>query len=68
MCGRDDTTGRWWCSYYWDVDARALRRLGLHPDQPLSHLRSPVHPSWWLKKVMAERPAPDAGRAGKSAG
>lgn len=35
MCGpRDD--GRWHGTIILNIDARALRRLGLHPDQPTS--------------------------------
>ncbi|GGN30557.1 hypothetical protein FHR83_004341 [Actinoplanes campanulatus] len=60
MCGRDDETGRWWCRYYLDIDAGALWRLGLHPEQPLSRIVSrPLAPSH-VKKILAERLALEA--------
>ncbi|GGN69167.1 hypothetical protein GCM10010112_34390 [Actinoplanes lobatus] len=57
MCGRNDETGRSWCRYYLDIDAGALWRLGLHPEQPLSRIVSrPPAPSH-VKKILAERAA-----------
>jgi hypothetical protein len=55
MCGRDDETGRWWCSYHLEVRASALWRLGLHPDQPLSRIVSRPLPASYVKKILAER-------------
>jgi hypothetical protein len=57
MCGVNRETGRWWCRSHLYVDAGALRRLGLHPDQPLSRIVSrPLAPSH-VKKILAERAA-----------
>jgi hypothetical protein len=60
MCGADDETGRWWCRYYLDIDAGALWRLGLHPDQPLSRIVSRPLPPSHVKKILAERLALEA--------
>ncbi|MFB7599273.1 hypothetical protein [Streptomyces sp. NPDC056160] len=46
MCRRDDG-GRWRGAIGVSVDARALRRLGLHPDQPTSVVDGPSPPRWW---------------------
>jgi hypothetical protein len=62
MCGRNDETGRWWCTHYVYVDARALWRLGLHPDQPLSTIVSPPLRPSHVKKILAERLALEAWR------
>ena len=43
-CGVHDGHWRGW--YTIEIDANALRRLGLHPDQPASALRSPIPPAW----------------------
>lgn len=53
MCGRDDTTGHWWGFIDVKADAGALRRLGLHPDQPTSRPVGPSPPAWW--HAAAER-------------
>ncbi|MFJ8042039.1 hypothetical protein ACIRBX_16210 [Kitasatospora sp. NPDC096147] len=37
---------RWFCSRAVSVRAGALRRLGLHPDQPTSAAADPP-PAWW---------------------
>ncbi|KUL26063.1 hypothetical protein [Streptomyces regalis] len=39
--------GHWrsWITVH--VDAGALRRLGLHPDQPTSVVGFPSPPGWW---------------------
>jgi hypothetical protein len=59
MCGRDEN-GRSWCRYYTDVRADALRRLGLHPDQPLSRVVSRRPPDSYIRKILAERLALEA--------
>jgi hypothetical protein len=51
-CGRDDA-GRPWGHIAVKVDADALRRLGLHPDQPSSRVTGPSPPGWW--HAAAER-------------
>lgn len=43
-----------------DIDAGALWRLGLHPDQPLSRVVSRPLPPSHVKKKLAERLARDA--------
>ncbi|MFF5897639.1 hypothetical protein ACFY8O_17115 [Streptomyces argenteolus] len=50
--GRD---GRWHGWFAVHVDADALRRLGLHPDQPNSGTGGPSPPGWW--HAAAERRA-----------
>ncbi|MGI5205474.1 hypothetical protein ACQEU6_28325 [Spirillospora sp. CA-108201] len=53
-CGRDpDGRVRGWYSV--QVRADALRRLGLHPDQPTSRVAGPSPPAWW--HAAAERAA-----------
>ncbi|MEV0661792.1 hypothetical protein ACIBI3_04595 [Actinomadura luteofluorescens] len=53
-CGRDsDGRARGW--YGVQVRAEALRRLGLHPDQPTSRVADPSPPAWW--HAAAERTA-----------
>ncbi|OLT10488.1 hypothetical protein BJF79_26030 [Actinomadura sp. CNU-125] len=54
-CGPDPETGRWrgWCDIRIEPDA--LRRLGLHPDQPTSKIVGPSPPGWW--HAAAERAA-----------
>jgi hypothetical protein len=47
--------GRWHGWYTIKVRADALRRLGLHPDQPSSIVRGPSPPAWW--HAAAERRA-----------
>ncbi|WP_406080022.1 hypothetical protein [Micromonospora sp. NBC_00858] len=37
------------------VEAAALRRLGLHPDQPTAMVTGPTPPGWW--HAAAERHA-----------
>jgi hypothetical protein len=32
------------------VRADALRRLGLHPDQPTSAIEGPAAPAWWRRR------------------
>ncbi|WP_432989171.1 hypothetical protein [Dactylosporangium sp. CA-233914] len=54
-CGPDPRTGRWRGFYAVRVDAGALRRLGLHPDQPTSKVAGPAPPEWW--HAEAERTA-----------
>ncbi|WP_354638468.1 hypothetical protein [Kitasatospora camelliae] len=41
MCGR----ARGWIAV--SVRSEALRRLGLHPDQPGSRVEGPLAPDWW---------------------
>jgi hypothetical protein len=53
-CGRDsDGRGRGWFTVR--INADALRRLGLHPDQPTSKVTGPSPPGWW--HAAAERAA-----------
>ena len=51
-CGRD-ADGRSWGYFDVRVDAAALWRLGLHPDQPTSRVTGPSPPAWW--HAAAER-------------
>ncbi|MFF4041979.1 hypothetical protein [Streptomyces sp. NPDC001816] len=46
MC-RMDEDGHWHGTFGVNVDARALWRLGLHPDQPSSVVDGPSPPAWW---------------------
>ncbi|MFI5529883.1 hypothetical protein ACIA8O_15215 [Kitasatospora sp. NPDC051853] len=39
--------GRVSCRSALSVRADALRRLGLHPDQPTSAAADPLPPAWW---------------------
>ncbi|MCU7726052.1 hypothetical protein ODJ79_20195 [Actinoplanes sp. KI2] len=51
-CGRDaDGHPRAWIDIR--IRAAALRRLGLHPDQPTSVVTAPSPPGWW--HAAAER-------------
>jgi hypothetical protein len=45
-CGRYPD-GHWhgWFRIYLDADA--LHRLGLHPDQPTATVTGPTPPAWW---------------------
>jgi hypothetical protein len=45
-CGRADD-GRWHGWVDVRIRADALRRLGLHPDQPSARLIGPSPPAWW---------------------
>ncbi|KOU77042.1 hypothetical protein ADK57_03950 [Streptomyces sp. MMG1533] len=45
-CGRG-ADGRWWGWISVDVEAEALRRLGLHPSQASSVVDGPSPPGWW---------------------
>ncbi|WP_433465766.1 hypothetical protein [Spirillospora sp. CA-128828] len=47
--------GRWHGWYSINVRDDALRRLGLHPDQPTSKVVGPSPPGWW--HAAAERAA-----------
>ncbi|MEU6090286.1 hypothetical protein ABZ865_26470 [Streptomyces sp. NPDC047085] len=63
MCGlRDD--GHWHGTFGVNVDARALRRLGLHPAQPTSVVDGPSPPRWWhaAGERYALRPSPVSRR------
>ncbi|MFF4315924.1 hypothetical protein ACWDFR_17800 [Streptomyces sp. 900105755] len=44
---RRENTGRWRGWIGLSVEAGALRRLGLHPDQPSSAVNGPSPPGWW---------------------
>ncbi|UXY30135.1 hypothetical protein N8I87_28670 [Streptomyces sp. HUAS TT20] len=45
---RREPSGRWSDSIGLSIDARALWRLGLHPDQPSSVVvNGPSPPAWW---------------------
>ncbi|WP_037858035.1 hypothetical protein [Streptomyces sp. NRRL S-340] len=46
MCRRDED-GHWHGTVAVNVQARALWRLGLHPDQPSSVVDGPSPPRWW---------------------
>ena len=53
-CGRyADGRGRGWITVR--IKAGALRRLGLHPDQPTAKVTGPSPPAWW--HAAAERAA-----------
>ncbi|MFJ1753369.1 hypothetical protein [Kitasatospora sp. NPDC088134] len=39
--------GHWWGRLRLCVDASALRRLGLHPEQPSAVPADPPPPAWW---------------------
>ncbi|MEV7600704.1 hypothetical protein AB0O91_25365 [Kitasatospora sp. NPDC089797] len=47
--------GRRQCWFVVRVEAEALRRLGLHPDQPTAVVDGPGPPGWW--HAEAERRA-----------
>jgi hypothetical protein len=51
-CGIGDD-GHWHGWHRIQVKADALRRLGLHPDQPTSVVEGPSPPAWW--HAAAER-------------
>ncbi|MFK0121269.1 hypothetical protein [Streptomyces sp. NPDC090994] len=51
--------GRWRGWFGVQVRADALRRLGLHPDQPSSGAVGPSPPGWW--HAAAERRARRTG-------
>ncbi|AUY48592.1 hypothetical protein [Streptomyces sp. CB01881] len=51
-CGRD-SDGRWRGWIIVRVQASALSRLGLHPDQPSATVTGPTPPGWW--HAAAER-------------
>lgn len=53
-CGPDQD-GRWHGWFTVRVDPDALRRLGLHPDQPSSVVTGASPPRWW--HAEAERHA-----------
>ncbi|QTE01102.1 hypothetical protein [Streptomyces cyanogenus] len=46
MCRRD-ADGHWHGTIAVNVDAAALRRLGLHPGQPASVVTGVSPPAWW---------------------
>ncbi|TDB80852.1 hypothetical protein E1264_33485 [Actinomadura sp. KC216] len=52
-CGRDAVSRRWRGWFTVRIKAEALRRLGLHPDQPTSKVTGPSPPGWW--HAAAER-------------
>ncbi|MFI9803831.1 hypothetical protein ACIHEJ_05585 [Streptomyces sp. NPDC052301] len=47
--------GHWHGWFDVQVDSDALRRLGLHPDQPAARVTGPSPPGWW--HAAAERDA-----------
>ena len=53
-CGPDET-GRWHGYYGVSVDADALRRVGLHPDQATSRVTGPSPPAWWHAEAERTR-------------
>jgi hypothetical protein len=59
-CGRD-ADGRPWGYFGVHVDAGALRRLGLHPDQPASRVTGPSPPAWWHAAAERTWRRPHAG-------
>jgi hypothetical protein len=46
MCGVG-ADGHWHGTFAVRLDAAALRRLGLHPEQPTSAPADPPPPVWW---------------------
>ncbi|OPC80095.1 hypothetical protein B4N89_03240 [Embleya scabrispora] len=54
LCGVGPDGG-WQCWYDIRVPPEALRRLGLHPDQPSAEVTGPSPPRWW--HAAAERHA-----------
>ncbi|HEV2634873.1 MAG TPA: hypothetical protein VGX23_06970 [Actinocrinis sp.] len=46
LCGRD-ADGHWRGWFSARLRADALRRLGLHPDQPTAEVVGPGPPRWW---------------------
>ncbi|MBR7837958.1 hypothetical protein KDL01_32095 [Actinospica durhamensis] len=46
VCGRRPD-GHWHGSFIIRLDAEALRRLGLHPDQPTAVVTGASPPPWW---------------------
>lgn len=55
LCRAGLETGRRSCWYEIWIEPDALRRLGLHPDQPASKIVGPSPPTWW--HAAAERAA-----------
>jgi hypothetical protein len=51
-CGRDKA-GHWHGWFVIHLPSEALRRLGLHPDQPSAQVLGPSPPRWW--HAAAER-------------
>ena len=45
-CGRQ-SDGHWHGWFSIRIHAEALRRLGLHPDQPTATVTGPTPPLWW---------------------
>ncbi|MFD8868475.1 hypothetical protein ACFV1F_29790 [Streptomyces sp. NPDC059590] len=61
MCGvGPDGSRHGWIRVH--VHPDALRRLGLHPDQPTARVDGPSPPGWW--HAAAERAAGRAPRGG----
>ena len=50
-CGKRDD-GHWHGVLSIRVRPEPLRRLGLHPDQPWSHITGPPHPAWWRAETL----------------
>ncbi|MER6994414.1 hypothetical protein [Streptomyces sp. NPDC000410] len=46
LCGAG-ADGRWRGWFRIEVGADALRRIGLHPDQPTARVRGGSPPRWW---------------------
>jgi hypothetical protein len=66
-CGRRED-GHWWGFFDIRITAEALRRLGLHPDQPTSRIVGPAQPGWWradaLRRLGGLRRRGPSGRRG----
>lgn len=51
ICSRGkDGTPRGWFTF--KIRASALLRLGLHPEQPTSHIVGPSQPRWWRADAL----------------
>lgn len=51
FCGRHKD-GTPWGSFSFKIRPSALRRLGLHPDQPTSRIVGPAQPRWWRADAL----------------
>ncbi|MFF8958454.1 hypothetical protein [Streptomyces sp. NPDC014894] len=56
--------GRWRGWFHVRVRPRALRRLGLHPDQPTARVDGPSPPAWWHAAAERAPRRPPYDRAG----
>jgi hypothetical protein len=51
LCGRSGDGSRWGV-FEFKIRSSALRRLGLHPDQPTSRIVGPAQPPWWRADAL----------------